>query len=225
MTCVRMQPLLLELRDVLARQSIRHGKFTLASGATSDYYCDTKATILSPRGAKLIGEVLFGMLEDRDVEAVGGLAMGATFLATAVALVSSQHGKPIYGFTVREGQKGHGLEKRVEESFHPDGGPLLRPGRRVAVVEDVVTQGGSVLKAVDAVLERGCEIVAVIAIVDRDAGGGEKLRARGLPYTYLFRTDGEGNLHPQDPGGAGLRAEGTGAGAAPARPPAPRRPA
>ncbi len=193
-----MQRLLSELRDLIARQSIRHGQFTLASGGKSNYYCDTKATMLSPEGARLTGEVLFELLKPQHVEAVGGLAMGATFIATAVAVVSAQHGQPIYGFTVRETQKGHGLKKSIEESFHPGGEPLLSPGRRIAIVEDVVTQGGSVLKAVDAVLERGCEIVTVIALVDRDAGGNEKLLERGLPYVYLFRADSDGNLHLND---------------------------
>jgi len=197
-----MQRPLEQLREVVSRQSIRRGQFTLASGGTSNYYCDTKSTTLSPEGARLVGEVLFDLLKDLRVEAVGGLALGAAFIATAVALVSAQHGQPIYGFTVRGGEKDHGLKKNVEESFHPDGKPLLSPGRRVALVEDVVTQGGSVIKAIDAVLARGCEIVTVVALVDRNAGGGEKLRERGLAYTYLFRTDADGNLLPN----AGLRA-------------------
>lgn len=194
-----MQKLISELRDVLERQSIRLGHFVLASGATSNYYCNTKATTLSPRGARLTGEILFELLAGRGVEAVGGLALGATFIATAVALVSDQRGQPIYGFTVRSQQKTHGLETSIEESWHPDGKPLLSPGRRVAVVEDVVTQGGSVLQAIDAVQERGCEIALVVALVDRHAGGAEKIRARGLEYIHLFRTDDQGNLLAAEP--------------------------
>jgi orotate phosphoribosyltransferase len=218
-----MQHLLTELRDVIARQSIRRGKFVLASGGTSDYYCDTKATTLSPEGAKLTGEVLFELLKDQGVEAVGGLAMGAAFIATAVALVSAEHGHPIYGFTVRESQKGHGLEKTIEESFHPDGRALLCPGRRVALVDDVVTRGGSVLKAFDAVQALGCEIVTVIALVDRNAGGAEKLRERGLPYVFLFRTDSEGNLLLNDFEGTRLRPGVSEAGSPPRKPPKARR--
>jgi orotate phosphoribosyltransferase len=193
-----MQKPILELRDLLQRQSIRRGHFVLASGATSNYYCNSKATTLSPRGARLTGEILFKLLADREVEAVGGLALGATFIATAVALVSDQRGHPIYGFTVRSSQKEHGLKSSVEEAWHPDGKPLLSPLRRVAVVDDVVTQGGSVLQAVDTVKERGCEIALVVALVDRNAGGAERIRARGLEYVYLFRTDGEGNLIASD---------------------------
>jgi len=219
-----MQRLSSDLRAVIAKQSIRHGKFTLASGAESTYYCDTKATTLSPEGARLTGEALFDLLKDQGVEAVGGLAMGAAFIATAVALVSAQHGQPIYGFTVRDsGQKGHGLKKSIEESFHPDGRALLCAGRRVVLVDDVVTQGGSVLKAVDAVQERGCEIVCVIALVDRNAGGSAKMRERGLPYYFLFQTDSEGNLHQNDLAGVFGRSGSSGSGTASRQPPTARR--
>lgn len=189
---------LLELRDLIQRRSIRHGEFVLASGARASYYCDTRATTLSPAGARLTGEILCELLVPRGVEAAGGLALGATFLATAVAVMSDLRGRPIYGFTVRNQAKGHGMKKAVEESFHPDGRPLLCPGRRVAVLEDVVTGGGSMLKAVEAVEERGAVIAAAVALVDRRAGGGERLRRRGLPYFALFHTDEEGRLHLED---------------------------
>jgi orotate phosphoribosyltransferase len=194
----RIEDLQLELCHLIALQSIRRGDFTLASGLRSRYYCDTKATTLSPRGARLSGEILFRLLQARQVEAVGGLAMGAAFIATAVSIVSDEHGFPIYGFTVREQKKGHGLEKVVEESFHPDGRPLLSPGRRVAVVDDVVTKGGSILKAIETVQELGCTVVTVAAIVDRRAGGGDLLRSQPLPYFALFETDETGNLHVND---------------------------
>lgn len=183
-----------ELRDLLAERSIRKGSFVLASGRPSHYYCDTKATVLSPRGSQLTGEILYRILADRGVEAVGGLAMGAVYIATSVSLVSAMKEHPIYGFTVRESQKGHGLRKVVEESYHPDGTPLLRAGRKIAVVDDVVTTGGSIFKAIEAVKERGCQIEAVIAILDRHEGGGRQLLAEGLPYFSLFSSDSEGNV-------------------------------
>ncbi|HEX9670701.1 MAG TPA: orotate phosphoribosyltransferase [Thermoanaerobaculia bacterium] len=188
-----------ELRVFLQENSIRRGTFTLASGMQTPYYCDTKATTLSPAGSRLVGEVLFGLLRDCDAEAVGGLALGATYVAAAVALISGQRGHPLYGYTVREERKGHGLLKEVEESAHPDGQPLLSPGRRVAVVDDVVTGGGSIQKAIDTVRSKGCEIVAVVAIVDRRAGGGERLLSEGLPYLALFETDESGTLHANVP--------------------------
>jgi orotate phosphoribosyltransferase len=187
-----------ELRKLLSERSVRRGDFVLASGDRSSYYFDSRATVLSPRGAELTGEVFCDLLEDTGVEAVGGLAMGATFIATAVALVSSRRERPLYAFTVRERAKEHGMQKSIEESFHPDGQPLLCPGRRVAVVEDVVTKGGSVLKAIEAVQARGCTIERVIAIVDRQAGGGEMLLERGLPYRPVFRADASGNLTAAD---------------------------
>jgi len=190
-----MNDAIVELRDLLARQSIRHGEFTLVSGAKSTYYCDTKATTLSPRGSLLAGQILRPILTGHGVEAVGGLAMGSVFITTAVTVVSALAGTPIYGYAVRQREKDHGLRRSVEESFHPDGGPLLRAGRRVAVVEDVVTKGGSIQKAIQEVTQRGCEIALVVALVDRRAGGGETLRGMGLPYFALFDLDERGELH------------------------------
>jgi orotate phosphoribosyltransferase len=190
-----MQDRISELRDLLAERSIQHGEFVLVSGAKSNYYCDSKRTLLSPKGARLAGEVLFEILAERDIEAVGGLQLGATFISTAISLVSDQRGRPIYGFTVRDREKQHGTKRLVEESYHPGPEPLLSPGRRVAIVDDVVTKGGSVLKAVDAVREKGCNVEVVVALVDRMAGGGDLLRERGLNYFSLFHTDENGELH------------------------------
>lgn len=167
--------------------------FVLASGAHSRYYCDTKKVTLSPEGAQMTGEILFSLI-DGEAQAVGGLTLGAAFIATAVALVSSQHDHPIYAFTVRDEPKRHGTKEMVAQSFHPDGRELLCPGRRVAVVDDVVTKGGSILKAIDEAEKRHCEIVAVIALVDRGEGGREVLLRRGLPYFSLFNADSNGNL-------------------------------
>jgi orotate phosphoribosyltransferase len=183
-----------ELRVLLQERSIRHGQFTLASGRKSRYYCDTKATTLSPDGARLVGEILYRRAHEAGAEAVGGLALGSTFIAAAVAMASSIHGHPIYGFTVRDEKKGHGLMRQTEESYHPGGDPLLSPGRRVAVVDDVVTGGGSIMKAIEVVREKGCEIVAVIPVVDRQEGGGDRLRGEDLPYMPLFEADPDGNL-------------------------------
>jgi len=190
--------LLDELRGLVQTRAITQRApgepdFVLASGARSRYYCDTRRVTLSPEGARLTGEILFRLLDGR-AEAVGGLALGAAFIAPAVALVSAQHGRPLYAFTVRAEAKKHGTQEKVAQSYHPDGRELLCPGRRVAVVEDVVTQGGSVLKAIEEVQERRCELVAVITLVDRNQGGGDLLRLRGLPYRALLSADPEGNL-------------------------------
>ncbi len=168
--------------------------FKLASGRFSRYYCDVKKVTLSPEGSKLTGEVLFHLLDAESVEAVGGLQLGSAFIATAVALVSHQHGRPIYGFTVRERQKEHGTLEKIADSFHPDNRELLCAGRCVAVVDDVVTGGESILKAVRAVQDRGCKIVAVVTLVDRNEGGGERLRDERLPYYPLFNAAETGVL-------------------------------
>ena len=191
--------LLGELRQILIERSIRYGEFTLASGAKSRYYCDTKLTVLTPRGAALIGEAMAALLRPYDVEAAGGLAMGAAYLATAVAIASSRTragedgGHPIYGFTVRAEKKDHGRGQKIDEAWHPDG-KLLVPGRRVAVLDDVVTTAGSTLKALDAVLETGCEVKVAAAVLDRKAGGAEAIRARGIPFFALFQADAEGRI-------------------------------
>src|SRR5262249_13801300 len=169
--------------------------FILASGRRSRYYCDTKKVTLSPEGAMLTGEILFNLCDGLNgVEAIGGLELGATFIAAAVALVSGQHGRPIYGFTVREENKRHGNKERAAQSFHPDGGNLLSPGRRVVVVDDVVTEGGSIMKAIEEVRAQQCEIAAVIALVDRNEGGGDRLRKTGLNYFPVLNAVEPGTL-------------------------------
>ncbi len=187
-----------ELCDLVQARSIvkkttGEPDFVLASGAHSRYYCDTKKVTLSPEGAQMTGEILFSLI-DGEAQAVGGLTLGAAFIATAVALVSSQHDHPIYAFTVRDEPKKHGTKEMVAESYHPDNRELLCPGRRVAVVDDVVTKGGSILKAIEEVERRQCEIVTVIALVDRGEGGGKALLQRGLPYFSLFNADSNGDL-------------------------------
>lgn len=189
---VDLDSLLTELAEVLVRQSLRYGDFTLASGASSKYYCDTKLTLLSPRGAALCGEALRRVVSACDAEAVGGLAMGAAYMAAGIAL-ASQATTPIYGFTVRPRQKDHGRGQKIDTSWHPDG-ELLVPGRRVVVVDDVVTTGGSTQQALDGVRETGCEIVAVAAVLDRGAGGAERFAAAGLPFYPLFVADSKGQL-------------------------------
>jgi orotate phosphoribosyltransferase len=190
-----MQELAEELRGLLQEKSIRRGDFTLASGDKSNYYCDTKATTLSPQGCFLVGEVLLPLVRAFDGEAVGGLAIGALFISTPIVYASQLSGTPVYGFAVRQAQKEHGLLESLEESFHPSGNRLLSQGRRVVVVDDVVTKGGSVLKAINAVRERGCDITAVISLVDRKAGGRENIEKSGLRYFSLYYTDSTGELH------------------------------
>jgi orotate phosphoribosyltransferase len=161
-----------QLLGVLSSLSFRKGDFTLVSGAKSNYYIDGKMSEVNPKGAYLIGEVLFNRIRQLGVDAIGGLAVGAVPLVTATVISSHHHRQPIEGFWVRDEVKSHGTKKLIE------GG--LKPGSRVVIVDDVITKGGSSLKAVNAVRESGCEVVLVLALVDRLAGARELFAENGI---------------------------------------------
>ncbi|HVP39163.1 MAG TPA: orotate phosphoribosyltransferase [Candidatus Saccharimonadales bacterium] len=167
-----------ELSELLLRRSLLRGEFVLASGRRSSYYLDIRRTSLHPRGAVLIARLLFDAIRGSGAQAVGGLTLGADPLACSLAALSSEWGQPLPAFLVRKGTKEHGTGARIE------GG--LEPGTRVALLEDVVTTGGSALEAAGAVREVGCPIVGVWAVVDREQGGREALAAAGLGLTALF---------------------------------------
>jgi orotate phosphoribosyltransferase len=168
-----------QLLRLLSERSFRRGTFTLASGATSDYYIDGRMTAVYSEGAYLIGEVLYERTRDLDFAAIGGLAVGAVPPTTAAVIAYHHHGRPLEGFWVRDEVKGHGTKKRIE------GG--LKPSARVVVIDDVITKGGSALKAVEAVREIGCEVVRVLALVDRLAGAEALLRENGVTnYQSVF---------------------------------------
>ncbi len=154
-------------------------KFQLASGELSDYFIDGKMTVVSPEGARLIGEVIYDWTKDANIDAIGGLQVGAVPLATAAVIAYHDHGRSVEGFWVREETKSHGTQKRIEGR--------LKPGMRVAVVDDVFTKGGSTLKAVEAVREFGCEVVLVMALVDRLRGAQELFRKHNITdYRCVF---------------------------------------
>jgi orotate phosphoribosyltransferase len=153
--------------------------FVLVSGAKSDYFIDGKMTAVSSEGAALIGEVLYDWTKDLNIDAIGGLQVGAVPLVTAAVISYAKHGRPIEGFWVREEAKGHGTRKQIE------GG--LKPGMRVAIVDDVFTKGGSALKAAQAAREFGCEVAVVLALVDRLQGARALFREQGIGnYQRVF---------------------------------------
>jgi len=158
--------------------ALLYGEFTLASGKKSDHYYDGKQLTLHPEGAYLIGKEILDRLAGIDVDAIGGLVMGAIPIVTAVTLVSHQEGKPIPSFIVREEPKEHGTRKKIEGQF--------RKGSKVAIIDDVITAGGSVKKAIEAVEAEGCEVVKVIVIVDRNEGGSERLRKEGYNFEAII---------------------------------------
>jgi len=170
---------------MLAERSARRGQFTLSSGRTSTLYIDARLTTMSPDGLALIGPTALAALDDAgwQVDAVGGLTLGADpvsyAIAYASALASASRGRPVRAFTVRKEAKTHGTGRLIEGPF--------REGDRVAVIEDVITTGGSALRAIEAVRNAGAQVVGVLAVVDREEGGREALEAAGVPVLALVR--------------------------------------
>jgi orotate phosphoribosyltransferase len=173
------------LIQLLAERSFERRRVTLASGRESDFFIDCKQTMLTAEGHALIGELMFDLLgELPPCEAVGGVELGGCPLASAVSLVSFQRGRPLNALYVRKAKKDHGTTKLVE------GDKSLKPGLKVALLEDVVTTGGSSLKAVESLKAAGAVVVGIVALVDRLEGGAETIRASGLPLvTLATRTD------------------------------------
>lgn len=166
------------LLDLVKAQAIVHGKVTLSSGREADYYVDLRRTTLSGTAAPLVGRVMLELTSDWDFDAVGGLTMGADPIAAAMLHQAAATGRTLDAFVVRKEAKAHGLQRRIE-------GPDIT-GRRVLVVEDTSTTGGSPLTALAAVREAGGVPVGVATIADRDTGAGEKIEAEGVPYRYVY---------------------------------------
>jgi len=153
--------------------------FVLSSGKVSPVYLDGKKTTLGhPRAQFLIGSILFDLIEPLHPDGVGGLTLGADPISVAVSLVSGLHQSPIPSFVVRKEQKSHGTKSPIEGDL-PKGG-------RVVVVEDVVTTGGSGMKAVEACQNGGFDVLRVISLVDREEGGRELFESAGIPFMALF---------------------------------------
>lgn len=178
------------LLELIQTEALRRGDFTLASGKKATYYLDCRTITLHPKGANLIAngmlEVLmsWGDLPD----AVGGMAIGADPITAAIVTIAGQRDLPLRGFMVRKEPKGHGTGKQVE-------GPV-KPGDRVVIVEDVITSGGSAIKAVEAAREFGLHCDKVIAIIDRLAGGREAFQKIGVELTTLT-TIGDFGIEPE----------------------------
>lgn len=164
-----------ELAAFVAEHSFERREVTLSSGKQSDFYLDLRTTLMRPRGARLAGElVLARLMQGPWVEAVGGMAVGAVPLVSAVLAAAAYHDpdSPLLGFFVRKEAKAHGLGRRIEGAF--------APGQTVALLEDTTTTGGSTLEAVDAVEEAGGKVARVLCLVDRGEGAREAFAERGL---------------------------------------------
>lgn len=166
------------LLQLIKDLAVVHGRVTLSSGREADYYVDLRRVTLHGEAAPLVGEVMLDLVEDLQIDAVGGLTMGADPVATAMLHASARRRRALDAFVVRKSEKAHGLQQRIE-------GPSVS-GRRVLVVEDTSTTGGSPLTAVEAVREAGGDVVAVAVIVDRASGAEERIRAQGLDYRAAF---------------------------------------
>lgn len=168
------------LAELLRRQSVRRGDFVLSSGRRSGFYVDARRTTMSGAGQLLIGRLGLAALDDAQwsADAVGGLTLGADPVAYAIAHAASAAGRTLDAFTVRKEAKGHGAGRTVE-------GPI-DAGARVVVVEDVITTGDSALRAGAALTAFGAAVIGVLALVDREEGGRERIEAAGYPLVSLF---------------------------------------
>jgi orotate phosphoribosyltransferase len=177
-------------RDRLVAELREHalviGEVTLTSGRIAQYYVDAKRAILRPAGFMALGELVAQQARERGATAVGGMTMGADPVACAALAASAD----VKAFFVRKDRKQHGLQRWVE-------GPELAAGERCLVVEDVVTTGGSTVAAIERVREEGLEVVGVVSVLDRLAGGAEAIeRAAGAPYVALTTID---DVYPNRP--------------------------
>ena len=166
---------------LLATRSARRGDFTLASGKRSSFYIDARLTTMSPEGLSLIGPAALSVFRQRewDADSVGGLTLGADPVSYAISYASAGAAKPIRAFTVRKEAKGHGTGKLIEGPFDA--------ADRVVVIEDVITTGGSALRAIEAIRAAGATILGVLAVVDREEGGRQAIEATGVAVASLAR--------------------------------------
>ena len=171
------------LADIIRKRSFGRGEITLASGRKSDFYFNLKPTMLDPEGAALLAELSLDALKDDAVDYIGGLEMGAVPIAGAIAQLSWLKGHPIAAFFVRKKPKEHGARLAVEGLAK---GESLN-GKRIVIVEDVTTTGGSAIKAVDAVKDAGGQVVLVFTMVDRDEGATEAFAEAGIPFRALYK--------------------------------------
>ena len=168
--------------------ALRYGDFTLTSGRKSSYYFDGRLLSLDPEGAYLISRALLPLVRASGAQAIGGPTLAADPIVTAVSMAShlEPEGGPVPAFIVRKEAKQHGMGNAVEGH--------LKPGARVAVVDDTCTTGGSLFLAIEAAEAAGCTVVKVLAVLDRCEGGGEELRRRGYDFASLLVANDKGEI-------------------------------
>ena len=168
------------LKQIILKNSFQLGVFILSSGKKSDYYIDLRTTTLDPQGLYLICKFFLDYLRRKNlkIDAVGGLTLGADPIVGGMVALSQRRKKPLAGFIVRKEAKKHGTQKLIEGN--------LKPGWKVAIVEDVITTGSSAIKAIKSAQEQGAKVKIVLAVVDREEGGREQIEKLDIPVYSLF---------------------------------------
>lgn len=180
-------PRLTRLRAIFQEKAVLHGDFTLASGQKSSYYFDGRKVTHDPEGIALVGALVSELLERHGLHALGGPATAANSIITAAQLTSQLRGYPVSAFYVRGERKAYGAGKLIEGNPPPAGASVM-------IVEDSMTTGGSVLKAIQAVEEEGLRVAVVLVLVDRRQGGADALRAKGYTVHALLEADATGAI-------------------------------
>ena len=169
------------LKQIIRELSYEKRKVILASGRESDFYFDGKQTTLHREGGLLVGKLFYEAIKDLpEIDGVGGITLGADPIATATSIAAYLDGRPMHAFIIRKEPKGHGTGQWLE------GRKNLPPGSKVVIVEDVVTTGGSSMKAVNRAKEEGLEVLGIVALVDREEGGRENIEAEGYWLRSIF---------------------------------------
>lgn len=167
------------LREILLEKSVVKGReFILASGKTSDFYVDARITTLDAEGATLCGRIFFNMLSEFKVDAVGGYSIGADPIVSAIAVISHLEKHPLPAFIIRKEEKSHGTRKMIEGNF--------RSGMRVALFDDVITSGGSIIKGARQVESAGGRVEVIMAVLDREEGGRDAIEGHGYRFLSIF---------------------------------------
>ena len=168
--------------------ALQFGEFTLTSGEVSAYYFDGRLVTLDPEGSYRVASAFHPMVVECGAEAVAGPAVAAVPIVASVATVSHLAGNPIGALIVRPEAKEHGTGRLIEGK--------VTAGAKVVVVDDTCSTGGSLLHAVDAVEQAGCEVVKVLCILDRCQGGSDEIRRRGYAFEALLEADADGSITP-----------------------------
>lgn len=170
--------------ELLSEKSFKYSDtpiFNLVSGKTSCYYVNCKPVILSPEGMYLVGHLMFDAIKESQCTAVGGLTFGADPIAVATAFTSYLKGHPVKAFSIRKVQKDHGMIRWIEGD--------VEPGEKVVILEDVITTGGSTLKAVQRARDEGLDVIKVISLIDRQEGGLDLIRKEVKDASALITRD------------------------------------